>query len=544
MTYRTSTLLLGILTAVAWGVVLLVPGALYWDDWVSVGGDPVSLYSDLGLPWVGYLYSAFAFVGPVAFKVVGVVCAVVVAVAARAIAERGLGLSPVQTWVAAALVALLPFNLARTALAAVTTYSISLAVFFVAWWLLVTAGRRRILTIIAAVLLLLAFTTGSLLPFVAVPVAHLALLEVDRSRGFWRGVLAFVARYWYVLVTPAVFWVVKTVFLTPRGVYTDYNSFVGWSVSPTTIGIALMLVALVAGAVLLLLRIVRPEPSRTDATVTALLGGLGTIAIAVVLWVGRGSTTPSAVVVVALLAVAGAVLVVVTLAGLRGSAATSQSRAGFLAAAGLVVFALGALPYLLVGKIPDFTDWETRHQLLLPVGTALLILAAMVALGDAGRTALARVGGAIAVGLSAAAVLAAGLTFIADWNKQVQVIDGIAALDEVRDASTVVVTDEAREWSFGARQLRFYEPIGWFHAAYGDRTRFAIDSSELATAEAGGFDGLYDEGDRYGFPDWDRDGGTVGLTISALDGATWWDLLLGRPAIRVAATPTSFEVGR
>lgn len=546
MTTRSSNVLLAAVTALAWGVILLVPGSLFWDDWVTVGGDVVSLYRDLGLPWVGYLANAISAVGPVAFKIVGVACAVIVALAARGVAARGLGLDASQTWIVAALVALLPFNVARASVAVLSTYSISLALFFVAWWMLVAAGRRRVWTAVAAVLLLLSFTTGSLLPFVAVPVAHLALLELDRGRGFWRGVLRFAGRYWYVLITPVVFWVIRTLFLTPRGVYADYNSFIAWSwpLSLVAIGSALLILAPVAGAVLLVLRIIRRAPSRILDITTGVLGGLGTLAIAAIVWIARGAISPGAIVIPALLAVAGLALVVVSLAAIRGAAHAHVGRAGFLAAAGLVIVPLGALPYLLVGKIPNFIDWETRHQLLLPVGAAVLLLAGIVAVDGAGRTAVARVAGFVAVGVSAAAVLGSGVTLVADWNKQQQVIDALADVDELRDASTVVVIDETIAWNYGARQLRFYEPIGWLHAAFGDRTRFAIDSSEVLTAEAGGFNDLYDEGVRYGFQDWDDEGPVAGMLISARDGATWWDLLIGEPAIEVASTSTSFEVDR
>lgn len=543
MTRRTSNVALVLLTVGIWGVALLVPGARYWDDWVIMGDDVVSLYRDVGLPWIGYVAGAVSVVGPVGFKLVAVVCAGIIALAARGIASRGLELDATQTFVVAALVALLPFNVARASVAVLTTYSISLMVFFVAWWLLVASERRSHLRSgTAALLLLFSFTTASLLLFVAVPVAHLALLELDRSRGFWRGLAQFVTRYWYVLATPMVFWIIRTTFLQPSGEYANYNTFVGWSwpASPAMIAAAWMLIALTIGIALLLPRVFQSNSSRFGSVLTGLLGGSGTVAIAVLLWLGRGSTSPGAVVIPLSLSLAGVTVMAVSIAVSRRRAddAGPFRRATFLGATGLVVFALGALPYLLVGKTPSFVDWETRHQLLLPVGTAVLLLSAIVALDGVGRTAAARAAGFLAVGASAVAVLMSGLTLVADWNKQEQVITALSGSDEVRDASTVVVTDETAHWNYGARRLRFYEPVGWMIAAFGDRSRFALSSADAQTGKVAH---LYDEGVRYGFSDWDADGPVVGVAIRPLDGASWWDLLVGRDAIEVTPTASSFD---
>lgn len=541
--FSTSNVVLALLTAGVWGVILLVPGALYWDDWVILGDDTMGVYRDTGIPWLGHVVVATSLVGPVGFKIVAVVCTVVVALAARGIASRGLGLDSHQTFVVAALVAVLPFNVARASAAILNFSAISLALFFVAWWLLVCPRQHRHLRGgTAAVLLLLSYSTASLLPFVAVPVAHLALLELDRSRGFARGLLTFAGRFWYVLATPWVFWVIQTAFLRPDGLYAGYNAFVPWSwlVGTAPIATALTLITLATGIILLLARIVRPTSSRLRDITTALIGGGGTVVIGGLLWLGRGSTSPGAAAIPLLLVFAGGTVVVTSLAASRGATAYDHvGRAGFLSATGFVIFALGGLPYLLVGKVPTFVDWETRHQLLLPVGTAVLVMAGLVALGGGDRAPVARAVGYLAVGVSAAAVLTSGLTLVADWHKQQQVITALSNLDDVREASTVVVTDRTTPWNYGSRRLRFYEPTGWMHAAFGDRSRLAISPED---ARSGAVTELFDDGARYGFADWNPDGPVIGILIRRVDSASWADLLVGRQSIDVTATPSSFEL--
>ena len=40
---------------------------------------------------------------------------------------------------------------------------------------------------------------------------------------------------------------------------------------------------------------------------------------------------------------------------------------------GLIIFILGALPYLAVHKVPDIYDWNSRFQLLLPLGFSFIL---------------------------------------------------------------------------------------------------------------------------------------------------------------------------
>ncbi|MBN2177353.1 MAG: hypothetical protein JW722_06810 [Demequinaceae bacterium] len=545
-----STVALALLTVACWGVILLAPDALFWDDWVTEGGDIESLYNDLGIPWIGHVAAAISVVGPVAFKIIGVICAVVVALAARGIAARGLGLSPTQTWFAAALVVLLPFNIARVSVAVLSTYSISLAVFFLAWWLLVKAGpRRHARAAVASALFFASFTTASLLAFIAIPVAHLALLEIDRSRVLGKQLLGFVGRSWYLLATPVLFWSVRTAFFHPRGVYANYNNFVEWTwpLSQANVGAFLMVSAGAGGIVLLGVRAIMHQHQRVVDLTTAMIAGVGTIALAPVVWFLRGATSADAIIVIAIVAAAGIVIVVTALAATRSPRLPQRiGQSAFLASAGLVAFAIGALPYLLVGKIPEFVDWETRHQLLLPVGTALLAVAAVVAAGgpSAFRVVAIRVASAVTVGVSAAAVVVAGLMFVADWHKQVQIIDALRQMDDVRAASTVIVADDVDYLNFDSRQYRFYEPIGWLHAAYGDRTRFAIVDADIEAFVSGTFDSLIIEGVRYGFPDWDSDGGQIGVRIELDPQASWWDLLVGNPVIRVTSMTATLDTSR
>lgn len=546
---RLSTVALAVLTAVCWGVILFAPDSLFWDDWVMSGADVVDLYHDLGLPWVGYIAVALWALGPLAFKIVGVLCAIAVALAARGIAARGLGLGPTETWIAAALVATLPFNPGRASVAILSTYSISLAVFFFAWWLLVKAGPRgQVRAVLASILFFTSFTTASLLPFIAVPIAHLALLYFDSASGFWRQLLGFAGRYWFLLAAPVLFWLVRTAFLEPSGVYASYNSFIEWEWPPNDaiVGTVLVLLAAVGGAAILMVRVFVRGSRRGVDLATAIVAGSGALALSVVIWLGRGSTSIEAIVVTAIVAVSGLVVIATAAFAARDSELPARvGHSAFLAAAGLVAFALGALPYLLVGKLPQFVEWETRHQLLLPTGTALIAVAALVAATGFGTrgAVVARVGSIVAVGLSAVAVVIAGLGLMADWHKQVQIVDELRSLDEVAAASTVVVTDSTRSWNFAGRHYRFYEPIGWLQTAFSDDSRFAVEDTELAAVESGAYSTLLESGVRYGFADWDRTGPAVAIRIESLPGASWWDLLVGKPAIRVTATPTTLTLG-
>jgi len=523
-----------VLAVVVWAIPLIEPGSLFWDDWVLLLGDPVADYRTSGVPWVGYFTAGLMALGPWAFKAVALVSIVVTGLMAYAIGGARLGARPIERWLLAAFVIVAPLNVAQSSVGVLTNYSASLAIFALAWWLLVATPATRpgpVRAVLATLLFFVSFTTASLLPFLAVPAMHFLSLYLDPSRGVLRGLGSLLARYWYLPVAPILFWVLHERVFPASGVYADYNSL---SIptdpaSPLAAGIALAGATIVVGVALTALR------HRIPTRVPALALGVLALAHAAFLAWTRGSWQPSAVVTVGVVGLAGVALIGLGLTRRRGAAAPAawlRTPEGF-AALGLGLMALGSLPYLLARKLASFQDWETRHQLLLPFGLALLVVAGLRVLERIrpGRLSLA-VGCGAGIAMAAAAAFGP-ISLLADWHKQEGVIAALEATPGAARASTVIVQDETTGWNYGGRVYRFYEWSALLHAAYGGPARLAVPDYPGAMSAAEVVAIAVQDPPRYGVAGWTDGGPVETVRITQTGGYRWWDLLLGRAEFRV-----------
>jgi hypothetical protein len=547
---------LAIVAIISWGAVLLTPSSLFWDDWVLSNGDLFNMYHDLGLPWMAPVYTFLFALGPWSFKVVAISLTIFVGCAAYRIAGRGFGLRPFERWLIAAVIISVPLNAARASVAALETYSLCLAAFFGAWYLLVrksprSTGKARY--VVSAILLFASYTTASLLPFTVLPIAHLAFVTIQKDAPFWRGVLHFVGRFWYVLVAPVLFWVVRTLFLRPTGVYADYNDFIHLSRPLTPIEVMILAFVLLMGLVVLvfLCWLFVPKVRDSRVALAALNGVLSLVtgAAGVAMLVTRGSTDWVAMVVpLALIACAFSIFAWGLLMAVGVRPARDREVLPVLAI-GLATLAIAELPYLIVGKIPSFANWETRHQLLMPISVAIIIVSAIRALSAILSVRVVQVTAfaqtavrAISVGLVAIFALTSmtvSLALVADWHKQEQITTALSHEPLVRRASTVVFSDLASGLNYDSRPYSFYEYTGWLKRAFGDETRLGIDLTYVPAFVGGALESFRYAASRYGYGEYVPSTDGVLVQIVPVEKSSWWTLLADEPSVKVRVTPIS-----
>lgn len=539
MRSRLPYALIAAAAIMAWGAIFLAPDSLFWDDRVLSGPDVLEMTRELGIPWIGPVFATMYAVGPWLPKVVVLLSTILIGWLTYRIAGAGLGLREGERRLIALLVVVTPVFLARM-VGALSQYSWSLALFILAWALLVreeSARGRRIGTVVAALLLLASYTTGSLLVFTALPVLHVLVREYRAGAPLWRELLRQAGRYWYVAAAPIAFWVIRTLFLQPTGLYEGYND-IGTGAGAirqaivASVGVIVVAVALLAIQQSSRVRESRALPVGGFLVVAAVILGLS----AFIVRSEPRFSFPSWVVVGMLLASA----VVFVIAGLRASRHDAARRPEDrrilnIALVGVGMIGLAVLPYLLVGKVPLFEAWESRHQLLLPFGLAALFTAAVAVLPRQGGL-LPRIAAGILVGVFLLTSLGATLGLVADWRKQQQITALLAQEAAVEASGTVVVYDHARSLNYDGREYSFYEFNYWMSTAFGDQTRFGIGPRNLDAFLGGELAAYEDEGVRYGFADWTPSDGAAMLTITPLPGATWWGLIWGEPSIQLASS--------
>src|SRR5207249_1057393 len=108
------------------------------------------------------------------------------------------------------------------------------------------------------------------------------------------------------------------------------------------------------------------------------------------------------------------------------------------ATAGIFVVILAIYPYVVIGQLPPYDEWLSRDQLLLPLGTALIVLALCRMVGNLLGSGAAHLAG---MGVLLGSVIVSGsicASYFVDWQKQKTLIEVFRATSAMEDASTVI----------------------------------------------------------------------------------------------------------
>ncbi len=426
-----SVLLLGFFYLIAHGGILLIPNAIYWDDWVLYRTDPTVIldtFKQAGsmFNFGGYLHVGLLAVGPWIYKLLTFILMFSSGLLLNTVIKRHKAINEETRFLIVLLFLVLPFNMARVALIDFG-YTLCYFLFFLAWVLM---DRFRIL---AWVLFFLSFNTNSLLVFFAVP--FFDMLYRGGHLSSWRRVINFGVRHIDYIFLPFIYFFIKTHYYAPSGAYAGYNE---------------------SYRIKYLIRC--PWKQFVDLFYTNVNVGLaGLFAAVAFLFFKAKKFVP-----------------------------TEKDRVSInLVVAGVLVFITGGFCYWIVGCVPSFTEWDSRHQLLLPLGAAVVIVGALAYVkGNLGILS-------ILVGLSLAFNISTYKDFFIDWEKQQQLIRLFSTNPEIKNARLVIIDDRTESMNAIGRRCRFYEWNGIFKVAFGDEKRFGITLAEVPKYLMGKYDNFF-----------------------------------------------------
>jgi hypothetical protein len=432
------------------GWVLLLAGAIYWDDWVLFGVPPADIlerFQQMGMTtWypAGPLHVVLLEAGPWLYRVLTFGLMFGAGVALDRVLRRHPAMTDQFRYLTVLLFLILPFYWARVALIDIH-YTICYFFFFLAWALM---PRHRALSV---ALFFLSFATNSLLVFFALPVAERFLLlnPVDRSP---RAAGRFVRQNLDFILAPLVFFALKIWLFRPYGAYAGYNE--GYS------------------ATNLLLSPIR----QWNDLLEAIAQFAGTMRLS-----ASTSLTPQFVLAMTSVVVAICLLKLRFLLGRNADQRVgNDGRVRGWAVVGMAAIGLALFPYWIIGKPPTFGSWGSRHQLLLALGVALMIAATIPPAGRwRDRLAL------ILVGTCTYLNAYTYVSFAVDWHKQQSLVKLFQQDRAVADASVVVLDDQSIAINAIRRRFDFYEWSGLLGMAFGSDKRLGVDERQLARFESG-----------------------------------------------------------
>lgn len=422
----------GIVYSIMHAGILFIPSAVFFDDWVVVDSSAATIleiFRQAGamFNWVGFLHVGLVFLGVWSYKFFTFLLMGAAGYFLNEVLKNHNVLGYQLRWSIVLLFLLLPFNMARVA-AIDFPYALCYAMFFAAW---LTMGRYRFFS---AMLFFISFNTNSLLVFYAIPI--LDQWYRGSARFNVHTLIKFGLDRWELFVLPFLYFGIKFFFFRPEGFYAGYNQ--GYSLE----GIP----AVVEEQVFDLLDL------RFNNKAIIVFFPFVYLALRLLFNFNEG--------------------------GKRFFLSMAVTAFGFIS------IVLACFPYWVLGYTPTFSDWTSRYQLLMPLGSALLISGMLLLLPKLFRM--------ITLAVVLSACLSYGLSgyyhFYIDWQKQLFLIQEFKKDPVVSGANFIIVKDRTKDLDAVGRTYRFYEWNGLLARAFGDDSRVALEPRDVSQYVKGGYD--------------------------------------------------------
>lgn len=392
---------------VSYGLILTFLGSYFWDDWAVYFSHSNSEIADqfrLGgnPPYRSWIESTVLGNHPEMFRLGALICYFACGWFVFKILQTMKFLKFEQIFFITLIFLVLPINSARVAMIDFS-YGYSLALFYLGWYL--GATKKSGLSYMAAIILmLLSFgTTSSLIVFFVVPCCHWFYIETTESETNRNRSIALFA---LVLSIAPIYWFLDRRFNAPLGNYLQYYSL-------QKSGIFRLLILLV-------------------------------IATLICFWYAKfGSRNPV------------------------------ERNRYLLITLGIILVIIGAAPYIVAGHlvdvsewmldfVPSESDWSSRHQLLLGLGFAVIIVGILGELNSRFKRQLVFTILGICVLLNVTYMQA----YFLDSLKQNEFITEIGNYKVLAKSEVVMIDDQAIRLNARGRGIRNYEWDAMLSVAY------------------------------------------------------------------------------
>ncbi len=410
--------------------IVFIHDGVFWDDWYiyrADAGDLNERFRQMGTilspAWTAVHIFLLKF-DPWIYKALTFTLMFISGLLLNQIIKRHSNINDSIRFSIVILFLVLPYNQVRP-LMAVFQYSVCYFLFYLAWYLI---DKQKIISVI---LFLISFYTNSLLMFFLIPVVELYFLE--NRRIALQSIVKFSIKYFYFLILPFSFFAVKIFYFKPFGMYVNYNNSYD----------------IVRGI---------KAPILQLANIFDVHVNLGLFAI---------------------------IFMVCCLLFQKIKLQQIMLKASLMGmAAGIVIFILGAFPYWILGRVPTFNEFSSRHQLLMPLGAAVFWSYCLAVFNSNSR----RVGLSVIVSLSIAIGMISYFDLYIDWKKQKQVLSFLKQDTVSKSSDLVLFEDKSMFMNFNQRELKPYEWNGLLSLAFADQKRFGLYENELHLFERGFYD--------------------------------------------------------
>ncbi|WP_164699294.1 hypothetical protein [Aliarcobacter skirrowii] len=161
---------------------------------------------------------------------------------------------------------------------------------------------------------------------------------------------------------------------------------------------------------------------------------------------------------------------------------------------GVIIFIFGSMPYIAVGKIPTSEDWNSRFQLLLPLGFAIIYYFIINQILKEVYVKYLLFFSIIAFGIFH---IKQQVNYNIDWYYQESICQNMKSNEIIKNNTTFIFNDNINNNLTNKREIRFYEINGISKKAFGNTNRLFVSKIEDINKYA-----IYKVYKHYNFSDW------------------------------------------
>lgn len=422
-----------ILYSLAFGLILLNRG-IYNDDWVYYNMKSsvvLDTYTQAGLTWFGYFQVFILSFSEsiLIYKIIIFQTFLGSGLLLDGILKNIREIESYDRIIIVLLFLLFPVNSAR-AMFTIVVYGICYFLFFLGFYLTIKNRIKNnvILRLFILIIFIMSFATQSLLLFFSLVVAYIIY-----SKKYKESVKIVLLKHVDYLLLPMVFWIIKTLYFKPYGLFEGlyhiefkFNNIVTWI---------------------------------SNALITSYTSFFQVLDLA---FEGIGFSIIVSAIILSFFIHKKYIY------------SFTHKKEFVLVVFGIIAFFLGVIPYILVGKTPSLSDWNSRDQLLVPLGAAFIlcygikIISSRFDINTHIRTFIYCLVIILCINLN----FNTYLNYQIDWYKQVSIIENLKTNTEIQNHTTILFKDNTIDYNVNKRLYRFYEYTGMMKYAYGTENRF------------------------------------------------------------------------
>jgi hypothetical protein len=412
------------------GGILFLANAVYWDDWTLYRTDPIEVIDTFRQQnwisvYIGHVHNFFMGVGLWLYKTVTFFALFITAIFLDLILKKFNKLDPNVRFCVVLLFLSLPFYWARVAMIDLV-YTLSIFIFFGAW---LCYWQSRVLSLI---LFFISFTTNSLLVFYTIPFLSFYYFSSKNNLLEIKALFKFSIRHIDFILLPFIFFGVKNAFFQPYGIFEGYNQHFGienlfFSAAKTFVDLFQLEVGLLNVLIIFFLLYNLFEKTNVFALIDTV----------------------------------------------------DAKNLTILFILGSFFLMLAVFPYWILGHVTKFSEWTSRHQLLMPLGAAFICAGLIFSTPLAYRKIVALFIFSVCFTLN----FTAYVSLYHDWKKQEQIIVQFRNSEVIKSSNIILLSDMTVKSNALSRVYRIYEWNGLMEAAFGDQKRIGMRYVEYSDFE-------------------------------------------------------------